>query len=194
MARRASLIKVISQLPWPVGASLAAAGLAVFLASPKDGALQFGGLAATLLCGIAAVIAYLEPKRQDQPANTLTGPESLRELALEDVQSVVAGAYGRLGYDIIDDPEYGGARGVDVRLYKDGRLALVQTKYWRDEITQAMVSALCDVVAAEKAAQGIIVTTGKVAPEVRRFAQGQPLTLLDGAAFWELVKPPMETA
>jgi restriction system protein len=169
---------------------MAAAGIAVFLTSPNYGFLQFCGLSAALLGGIAAVIAYVEPKRRDQPGQTLTGPESLRELSLDDIESLLAGAYGRLGYDIIDDPEYGGARGVDVRLYKDGRLALVQTKYWRDEITQAMVSALCDVVAAEKAAQGIIVTTGKVAPEARRFAQGKPLTLIDGPALWELVKDP----
>jgi restriction system protein len=124
---------------------------------------------------------------QGRVSGPQAGPQSLRDFPLEQFQSLLAGAYGRLGYDNVDDPKGGGTGGVDIRLYKDGRLTLVQAKYWRDDITEPMVSALFDVMAAEKAAAGIVVTTAGFTPEARRFAQGKPIALIDGPALRELM-------
>ncbi|MBI5239584.1 MAG: restriction endonuclease [Elusimicrobia bacterium] len=186
-----ALIRFVSRLPWPIGAAVSAAGIAVvlagFLALPRQNLLLFCGIAAALLGSVSAVIAFVEPKPQARSSRTLTGPESLRELGLEDFQSVVSGAYGRLGYDIFDNPEGGGLRGVDIRLHKGGKLTLVQTKHWREDITPAMVKELCGAVAADQAAQGIMVTTAGISPEARASAQGGPIELLDGPAVWKLV-------
>jgi restriction system protein len=187
---RASLIKALARLPWPVWAALSAGGWVVFIVAHKDGLIQFLGLSVGLLCFIAMAAAFIGPQRSDRGIGPLTGPQDLRGLSLDDFESLLAGAYGRLGYDIIDDPEGGGAEGVDVRIYKDGRLTLVQTKHWRDEVDEAMVSGLCGAVAVEKAAQGVVVTTSGFTPQARRFAQGKPLALIDGPALWELVKDP----
>ena len=186
-----AFIRLVSRLPWPVGVAVSAAGAGVFLAGflavPRHAFMQFAGLAALLLGSVAAVIAAVEPKPRDPSAPTLTGPESLRELGLEDFQSTVAGAYGRRGYDIIDDPEHGGARGVDIRLYKGGKLTLVQTKHWREEITREMAQELCAGMAAEKAAAGVLVTTAGISAEARQLTCGKPIELMAGPELWKFV-------
>jgi restriction system protein len=184
-------IRFVSRLPWPVGAAVSAGGFvvffAVFLTARQDGFLLFCGISAALLGSLSAVISYLEPKTQDRSAQALAGPESLRQLGLEDFQSVMSGAYGRRGYDVIDDPEHGGARGVDVRLYKDGKLILVQTKHWREDITPGMARELCEGMAAEKAARGVLVTTSGISAEARSYVAGKPIELMDGPELWRFV-------
>ena len=189
MPCRTSLIaEFAKRLSWLVCVFLAAIGFGLAVFNHLGSPLHILGLSLGVLCAVVAAAALFSQAIHGRVSGPQAGPQSLRDFPLDQFQSLLAGAYGRLGYDNVDDPQGGGAGGVDIRLYKDGRLTLVQAKYWRDDISEPMVSALFDVMAAEKAAAGIVVTTAAVSPEARRFAQGKPITLIDGPALQELVE------
>jgi len=189
MARRASLVAEFARrLSWRVCTTLAAIGFGLALFNHLGSPLHILGLSLGVLCAVAAAASLFSQAIHGRVSGPQAGPQSLRDFPLGQFQSLLAGAYGRLGYDNVVDPKGGGADGLDIRLYKDGRLTLVQAKYWRDDITEPMVSALVDAMAAEKAAAGIVVTTAGFSPEARRFAQGKPITLIDGPALLELVE------
>jgi restriction system protein len=191
MARPPSLIaQLVRRLSWQVCSALAALGFGLAVFNRLESPLHIFGLALGVLCAVAAAALLFSQAILGRLRGVPTESQNLRDVPLGQFQSLLAGAYGRLGYDNVDDPKGGGSGGVDIRLYKDGRLTLVQAKYWRDDITETMVSELCGVMAAEKAAAGIIVTTAAFTPEARRSAQGKPLTLVDGPALQELLAPP----
>jgi restriction system protein len=189
MSRRAFRIaEFAKRFSWLVCTFLAAFGFGLAVFNHLGSPLHVLGLSLGVLCAVAAAAALFIQAIRGRVSSPQLGPQSLRDFPLGQVQSLLAGAYGRLGYDNVDDPKGGGADGVDIRLYKAGRLTLVQSKYWRDDITEPMISALFDAMTAEKAAAGIVVTTAEFTPEARRFAQGKPITLIDGPALGELVE------
>jgi restriction system protein len=189
MSRRASrLAEFAKRLSWLVCAFFAALGFALAVFNRLGSPLHVLGLWLGVFCAVAASAVLFRQALQGRVSGPPAEPQSLRDLPLGQFQSLLAGAYGRLGYDDVDDPKCAGADGVDIRLYKDGRLTLVQAKYWRDDITEAMVSGLYKAMADEKAAAGIVVTTAELTPEARQFAKGKPIALINGPALQELME------
>lgn len=77
--------------------------------------------------------------------------------------------------------------GVDVKLYKvdpDKPLAVVQCKAWAGRLVGVKeVRELLGVMAHEKVARGIFITTSGYTAEAAAFGSANPIQLLDGEAF-----------
>ena len=79
--------------------------------------------------------------------------------------------------------------GVDLILHREGQTALVQCKQWKTwKVGVKIVRELYGVMAAQKAARGVVVVCGRFTREDKAFAEGKPLELVDGPVLCNLVE------
>lgn len=91
------------------------------------------------------------------------------------------------GYKVRETPE-GPDGGVDLRLYKDGEIVLVQCKHWKaSKVGVAIVRELYGVVASERASGGILVCSGNVTSEARAFADKNRIEIMDANRLAEVM-------
>jgi Restriction endonuclease len=73
-------------------------------------------------------------------------------------------------------------------LTKDGNRTLVQCKNWKSRMVGVTtVRELSGVMTADGATGGIVVCSGEYINEAREFANGKPITLVDGTALSRLI-------
>jgi hypothetical protein len=77
--------------------------------------------------------------------------------------------------------------GVDGVLHKNGSRSILQCKRYQGDIGEPIVRDLFGTVHHHKAQSGILVTTGKVSGPAHTFANGKPLTLVDGRTLLRLL-------
>ena len=74
-----------------------------------------------------------------------------------------------------------GDMGVDLELTKpDGKKAIVQCKRYKHTIGPDIVRELYGTLIHEQVAHAFLVTTAAISDSARQWAQGKPLTLIDG--------------
>lgn len=195
------ILTFVIDLPWwggPLVAALVYGFLAVIApslltASTKDSLLSpvpFEALAgalksiAPLVAGIILIVGAAATLIRWFTGRTLdaqTGAESLRELSWLEFERLLAEAFRREGYTV--EPGGGSAPdgGVDLRLFQEGRLVLVQCKHWKArKVGVNVVRELRGVVSCEGANGGIVVTSGKFTSEAVDFARTSGIRLVDG--------------
>lgn len=195
------ILNFVTQLPWwggPLFAALVYVFLAVIVpsmltASTKDSLLNpvpFEALASELksfapfVSGIVLLVgagATLKRWATGRALDTQTGADSLRELSWLEFERLLAEAFRREGYAV--EPGGGSAPdgGVDLRLFREGRLVLVQCKHWKVwKVGVKIVRELRGVVSSEGADGGIVVTSGKFTAEAVDFARTSGIRLVDG--------------
>ncbi|HEY0663272.1 MAG TPA: restriction endonuclease, partial [Thiobacillaceae bacterium] len=100
-----------------------------------------------------------------------------------------AEAFRLQGFEVT---EQGGARpdgGVDLVVRRTKETFLVQCKQWRAyKVGVDVVRELYGVMAAQGAAGGFVVTSGKFTEEARAFAEGRNVRLIDGARLFGLLQ------
>lgn len=69
-----------------------------------------------------------------------------------------------------------------------GGKIVIQAKRYTNTVDVSAVRDLYGTVMNEGATKGILVTTSQFGPDARRFAQGKPLTLIDGGNFLHLLE------
>lgn len=69
-----------------------------------------------------------------------------------------------------------------------GGKIVIQAKRYTNTVDVSAVRDLYGTVMNEGATKGILVTTSQFGPDARRFAQGKPLTLIDGSNFLHLLE------
>lgn len=88
--------------------------------------------------------------------------------------------------------EKGGAApdgGVDLILARGNERFLVQCKQWRaQQVPVTIVRELYGVMAAQHAAGGYVVTSGRFTQDALAFAEGRNIELIDGTALQELLR------
>lgn len=152
-----------------------------------------------------AVFGAIHRKRRFGLFEQQTGLESLRAMQWKEFEHLVAELFERKGYSVDYSLDSGPDGGVDVRLKKDGYLAIVQCKCWRSwSVGVPTVREMFGLLHHEGAQEAIIVTTGDFTEEAQRFAKGKPIQLINGHALWNLVasirklpeesKPPAQPA
>ena len=121
------------------------------------------------------------PSTADEPT-ALAEPKTLADLSWQEFELVVGELYGRQGYAVEMCSGDGSDGGVDLRLRKNGETTLVQCKHWKVyRVGVSTVRELFGILTAERADHAILVTTGKFTRDAIAFADGKPLTLIDGA-------------
>lgn len=203
------LLTFVTILPWwggPLVAALVYGFLAVFvpsvlMANATDSpvtTIPFGVFSkvsvsvAPLVAGIILIVgavATLKRWASGRALDTQTGAESLRELSWLEFERLLAEAFRREGYTV--EPGGGSAPdgGVDLRLFREGRLVLVQCKHWKVwKVGVKIVRELRGVVSSEGADGGIVVTSGKFTAEAVDFARTSGIRLVDGEELLLLIR------
>jgi len=133
----------------------------------------------------SAFSAWCKRKMLDRQS----GIDSIRALSWKEFEELLAEAYRRQGYAVEENATGGPDGGVDIRLRKDGELVLVQCKQWHAyKVGVNVVREMLGLMTAERAARGIVVTSGTFTEEAERFAEGKPITLIEGDHLERLIR------
>lgn len=204
---------LVAKLPWWVGVVLAvvayvglhrlAAPLAVTPLQPgQAGALvvrtiiqsmaSVGQYLLPFFCLIgAALSAYRQRERRGLVDRVTQNPaaDMLNGMSWRQFEQLVGEAFRLQGYAVKETGGGGADGGVDLRLTRNGETYLVQCKQWRAfKVGVDVVRELYGVMAAEGAAGGFVVTSGRFTDEAAKFAAGRNVTLLDGVRLKGLIQ------
>lgn len=195
---------LVARLPWWAGVGLALVSYLVFSSLAAKGAPTItpgqmpSGVAGTLIAALSKVLQYLVPLlclagaglsawRRKERAGLLaraTGADTSLEvsrMSWQQFELLVGEAFRSQGYKVAELGGAGPDGGVDLVLSKDGARYLVQCKQWRAfKVGVSVVRELFGVMAAQKAAGGFLVTSGRLTEEAKAFAEGKNITLIDG--------------
>lgn len=146
---------------------------------------------AFVLIGIgSAVRAHLVRRN----FNRLSDLTDVRALSWQHFEMIVAEAFRRRGYVVMENVTGGADGGVDLALHKDGATYFVQCKQWRTtRVGVRPLRELFGVVSARRVAGGIFVSSGSYTQEARDFAMQSRLELIDGRALVQMVKQYQES-
>ncbi len=199
--KNADLVRLLTLLPWWV--NLALAPLAYLLASRAGPAMLADDTFAPILSPvfavlgfafaaffvIAALVSFVSSIRKRRLLDRQTDLHSIRALPWRQFEELVAEAFRRDGYRVVENDQPGPDGGVDIRLHKDGVRHLVQCKNWRSRrVGVRVVREVYGVLTAENAQQAFVVCSGDFTPDARRFAAGKPIRLVDGDALHAMVQ------
>lgn len=191
---------LLLQVPWWIFLALApivylvmAYGLSTWIGDTGLGpglkqAVSVMAVVPALGCVLMAVRLAVRQLGARHLLDRQTGIASIRAMTWTELERLVAEAYRRQGYVVLETGRRGPDGGVDLVVERDGR-HLVQCKHWKAyRVGVKEVRELFGLVAAEPADGGVLVTSGDFTQEARAFAAGKPLDLIDGARLVELVK------
>jgi restriction system protein len=176
--------------PWWVSAVLALLAYAI-LPSVLPAAVVKGGLVVIITLGLLTISALsaIRSLRSRSLLDTQTGVDSLRDLPWKRFEDVLAEAYRRQGYQVVEMLGSGADGGVDLLLRKDGHVVVVQCKRWRGKpVSVQIVRELYGVMIDQRAAAAKIVATTSFTPDAVAFAKGKPIELVDSKALLRLVR------
>jgi len=139
---------------------------------------------APLVAGIILIVGFGSTLKRwftGRTLDTQSGADGLQELSWREFERLIAEAFRREGYMV--EPGGGSAPdgGVDLRLFREGRMVLVQCKHWKTgKVGVKIVRELRGVVSSEGADGGIVVTSGKFSADAVDFARTSGIRLVDG--------------
>lgn len=110
----------------------------------------------------------------------------LQTLDPEVFQRLVWKIYEGLGFSVEETP-MGKDGGVDGILHKNGSRSILQCKRYLGDIGEPIVRDLFGTMHHRRAQSGILVTTGRISMPAHTFAEGKPLSLVDGKRLLELL-------
>jgi restriction system protein len=114
---------------------------------------------------------------------------SVQNLTWQKFEQLTGEAFRRRGFTVTENASLGADGGIDLRLQKGGEKYLVQCKQWRAlKVGVGVVRELYGVMAAEGAAGGFVVTSGRFTKEARDFAQGRNVELIDGTVLQQWIQ------
>jgi restriction system protein len=117
-----------------------------------------------------------------------TSLDSIRLLTWQDFELLVAQAYRRKGFQVIENGQRGADGGIDLIISKEGQTHIVQCKQWRTQkIGVKVVREMFGVLTAEVASTVIIICCGDFTADALNFANHKPIELINGKQLAELV-------
>jgi len=120
-------------------------------------------------------------------------PEFLRQVDPRAFELLVCRLYERMGYSV-EPTRYVGDDGIDGFLRKDGQLTILQCKRTKAAVGAPILRDLLGAMHHEKADAAIVVTTGGVSQQARRWAAGTPIQIVELAELVDLLKGHMQEA
>jgi HJR/Mrr/RecB family endonuclease len=113
--------------------------------------------------------------------------DQLYQLSPKQFERYVAGLFSQKGYQVVMRGG-SGDHGVDLELQdrRTGRRAIVQCKRYQSTVGEETVRELYGTLLHELAFQAFLVTTADISASARSWAQGKPITLIDGLTLVEI--------
>ena len=157
--------------------------------------LGFNGLlaVATILLGVFVVYSWrqrgwrwLRGFRQSGKWGALS-QAAMYQLEPSAFEEYVAHrSFARQGYHVLNTPDTKDG-GVDILITDDyGQQAIVQCKRYKGTVGSATVRELYGTMIHAGAARAYLATTAVISSDARRWAEGKPIILLDGAQLEQL--------
>lgn len=195
---------LVALLPWWAGVGLALVSYLVFATLAAKGAPSItpagvaSGVAGTFIAALSKVLQYVVPllclagagfsawrrsERSGLLAKARGGDTTVEvsQMTWQQFELLVGEAFRSQGYCVAELGGSGPDGGVDLVLTKDGARYLVQCKQWRAfKVGVSVVREFFGVMAAQRAAGGYLVTSGRLTEEAKAFAAGKNITLIDG--------------
>ncbi len=138
---------------------------------------------------VAGLVSFMRAKRQRDRLDRQTGLASIRALPWREFERLLAEAYRRQGYRVIENKGTGPDGGIDLDLRKDGARYLVQAKQWKTyKVGVKVVREMFGVMNAEGADGVFIVSSSWFTQEARNWAAGKPIDLIDGPRLLAMVR------
>ena len=213
MARRRQrtlmvIADIAAVLPWWAGIGIAVvayASLHAVATTNLPSATSMGNRSALfemVFHGFATVFQYAIPlallvgaglsifgrHRRRSLLESATNPGEVTRMTWQEFELLVGEAYRRQGYRVTETGLGGADGGIDLILTKPRIKALVQCKHWKvRQVGVKPVRELFGVMTAERATEGILVTSGRFTDEAKSFASSNGITLVDGTALARLV-------
>jgi restriction system protein len=188
--RKSSWVDDLILAPWWVSAGLA---LFAYLVLPAvlPAAIVNGGLVMLITFALLAISAVSRVRSLSGRSllDSQTSLDSLRSLPWKRFEDVLAEAYRRRGYQVMETLGGGADGGVDLRLRKDGQVIVVQCKRWKGKpIRVQVVRELYGVMIDQRASAAKIVATTSFTSDAIAFAKGKSIELVDSNALLRLVR------
>ena len=142
------------------------------------------------LCG-ASLSFYRRRQRQGLIANVAgsEAADALDGMTWHEFEQLVGEAFRLQGYSVVETGGAGPDGGVDLILRKGNEKFLVQCKQWKAfTVGVTVVRELYGVMAANGAAGGFVVTSGKFTDDAKKFSEGRNLKLLEGQVLTAMIK------
>ena len=177
--RERTILEDLVGLPWWFSAALGLV-LIVIGGSARAGSPLKLAYAISTICWVAAALSFGRAWWQDRLLAKQTSVASLADLSWGAFEEMLAAAFRQEGYDVKVTGDSGADGGVDLVLHRGTEITLVQAKHWRQDVGVSIVRELYGVMAAEKAARGIVVTSGHFSADAIAFAADLPIELVDG--------------
>ena len=122
-------------------------------------------------------------------AQGATGASAVHGMDWHEFEMLVGEAFRQHGYTVTETGASGPDGGVDLVLTKGGERFLVQCKQWRAlKVGVSVVREHYGVMAAQGAAGGFVVTSGRFTKEAEAFASGRHIYLIDGPQLQEMIR------
>lgn len=141
---------------------------------------------------VAALVSLVGRRRRQtllQSATGSNGAQGIAGLTWQEFELLVGEGFRQQGYQVAERTRGGADGGVDLVLRKGGEMFLVQAKHWKAfKVGVEVVRGLYGVMAAEGAAGGFVVTSGRFTDEAATFATGRNVRLVDGPKLDALLK------
>lgn len=145
-----------------------------------------------VLCLVGAAISAIDRRKRQQLVKHVTNsaaPDALNGMSWQDFEILVGEAFRLKGFQVIESGGGGPDGGVDLVLRKNGEKHLVQCKQWKAyKVGVSVVRELYGLMAAQGAAGGYVVTSGRFTDEARAFVQGRNIQLIEGPALYRLIQ------
>lgn len=166
--------------------------LAVMTQSIWTTLATFGQYLLPVLClAGAGVSAYRKRQRQNLIADVVRSKaaDALDGMSWQEFELLVGEAFRLQGYKVTENGGGGADGGIDLVLRKGGEKYLVQCKQWKSfKVGVPVVRELYGVMAAQGAAGGFVVTSGRFTDEAKAFSSGRNVKLIDGPILYGLIK------
>jgi restriction system protein len=202
MARRnESILELLTQTPWWVSVALSVTVFvtlrfivpAVNFQNPFlkgiAGAAPTIAIWLALLLFIPAPISLFNSLRKRKLLNKQKDIDSIKALSWKQFEELIAEAYRRKGYSVVENYDIGPDGGIDLVLKKDGNMFLVQCQQWRSyKVDVRVVREMYGVMTAKHAAGVIIITSGLFTQEAKNFAVDKPIDLIEGSQVVDLIR------
>ncbi len=169
---------------------------------PKECFKALKGVAASKLIGLAPVAPLETRKLEDSRfitsqdvAGTMEAGVNIAAMDWSDfehlVRQVFEHEFSSAGTEVrVTQASRDG--GVDAIVHDPdpirGGKIIIQAKRYTNTVDVSAVRDLYGTVVNEGASKGILVTTSQYGPDARKFAQGKPITLIDGGNFLHLLE------
>jgi restriction system protein len=199
--RNDNFLELLSQCPWWVSVVLSSVVYIAFRFIVPT--IEFTNLFLKGIAGAAPALAFpfgivlLLPAplsfynslQKKKLLNKQSDLDSIKSLSWKEFEELIAEAYRRKGYSVVENYGCGPDGGIDLVLKKSGNQFLVQCKRWKNQkVDVRVVREMYGVMTAERASGVIIITSGLFTQQAKIFAEGKPIDLVEGRQVVDLIK------